>query len=38
MGLTLAQLFSLGLTILSLAIMLYLFSLSPAKSRSASRK
>ncbi|HOJ84664.1 MAG TPA: prolipoprotein diacylglyceryl transferase [Bacillota bacterium] len=38
MGLTLAQLFSLGLAILSLAIMLYLFSLSPAKSRSASRK
>lgn len=38
MGLTLAQLFSLGLTIISLAVMLYLFSVSPQQSRSALRK
>ncbi len=38
MGLTLAQLFSLGLTILSLALMLYLFSLQPQKGRKALGK
>ena len=33
LGLTLAQLFSLGLTIVSLLIMLYLFSVAPRKSK-----
>lgn len=37
MGLTLAQLFSLGLAILALSVMLYLFSVSPQKSRSKKR-
>lgn len=38
MGLTLAQLFSLGLAIVSLTVMLYLFSVAPHKSRNALRK
>lgn len=38
MGLTLAQLFSLGLTIVALSLMLYLFSVSPQKSKKTLRK
>ncbi len=36
MGLTLAQLFSLGLTILSLAVLLYMFSVAPPKRKKRS--
>ena len=38
MGLTLAQLFSLGLTVLSLALMLYMFSLQPQESKKVLRR
>lgn len=36
MGLTLAQMFSLGLTVVSLSVMLYLFSASPRKSKKST--
>ncbi|HPU01064.1 MAG: prolipoprotein diacylglyceryl transferase [Firmicutes bacterium] len=38
MGLTLAQIVSLGLAIVSLSLMLYIFSLAPARSGSSLRK
>lgn len=38
MGLTLAQLFSLGLVIIALTVMIYLFSLAPQKSKRTLQK